>query len=163
MLAQTDSLTALYNRRAFYHLAEMEIVRSRRFARPFTIAYLDIDDFKSINDRFGHLAGDVLLHDFARLIASNLRETDIFARMGGDEFVVLLPETDQANARIVIHKLQAVLSEQWKLESSVQKVSIGVVTYRSAPASVDEMLLKADRAMYKAKSLGKSQAFFQII
>lgn len=161
MLAQTDPLTGVCNQRAFYRLAEIEISRSRRYAHPFMIAYLDIDNFKMVNDRLGHLAGDALLRDFARILTANLRQTDILARLGGDEFAILFPETGPEDARVVIHKLQAVLLEQWQFENLVQTVSIGVVTFPSFSGLVDEMLKDADRAMYSAKSLGRNRAYFQ--
>ena len=161
LLAQTDPLTGVYNRRAFYRLAEMEIFRSQRYAHPLTVVYFDIDNFKTINDRLGHLIGDTLLCDFTRVLGPNLRKTDILARLGGDEFVILFPEMEQGNVRSVIHKLQVVFSEQWRWENSGQTISIGVVTFMSAPATVDEMLAKADHAMYEAKSLGKNQVIFR--
>ena len=162
LLARTDSLTGAYNRRAFYGLAEMEILRSRRYSHPFTIAYFDLDDFKMVNDRFGHQAGDTVLREFTRIVQANTRETDLLARLGGDEFSILLPETDEAGAKKVIRKLQMTLSEKGDLESTWPTVSIGVVTFMSSPESVDEMLQVADSAMYKAKSLGKKQALFAL-
>jgi diguanylate cyclase (GGDEF)-like protein len=159
-LARTDSLTGAYNRRAFYSLAEMEILRSRRYSHPFTIAYFDLDDFKTVNDRFGHQVGDAVLREFARNIQANTRETDLLARLGGDEFAILLPETDEAGTKKVIRKLQMKLSEKGDLDSTWPTVSIGVITFMSSPGSVDEMLQVADRAMYKAESQGKNQALF---
>jgi len=161
-LAHTDSLTGAFNRRAFYRLAEIELLRSRRYFHPFTIAYFDLDDFKTVNDRFGHQVGDAVLHDFIEIVQANTRETDLLARLGGDEFVILLPETDQAGAKQAIRKLQMGLSREWNLESESLTVSIGVVTFTSSPGSVDEMLQVADNAMYKSKSLGKNQALFSL-
>jgi diguanylate cyclase (GGDEF)-like protein len=161
MLSRTDSLTGAYNRRAFYHLAEMEILRSRRFNRPFSVAYFDVDNFKETNDHLGHHAGDSLLCDFTNIINASTRETDLLARLGGDEFVILLPETDETGARKVINKLQLALSERWASDHSPQTVSIGVISFNSVPNTVDEILLQTDRAMYEAKVLGKNQAVFR--
>jgi diguanylate cyclase (GGDEF)-like protein len=160
LLAFTDSLTGAYNRRAFYRLAEMEMLRSRRYSHPFTIAYFDLDDFKTVNDHYGHQGGDTVLRDFIKILQTNTRDTDLLARLGGDEFVIILPETDGAGAKKAIHKLQLVLSKEWVLEKEILSVSVGVVTYKSPPKTVDKLLLPADRAMYKAKSLGKNQAVF---
>ena len=158
MRAGTDFLTGVYNRREFFRLAEREIFKSRRYPRPLTIVYFDIDGFKEVNDRLGHLRGDALLQEFSALLAASLRETDILARIGGDEFVILLSRTEEREARIVVQRIQAAIHN--RLDRSIGTVSIGVVTFPAPPDSVDGMIAQADLAMYNAKKLGKNRAYF---
>jgi GGDEF domain-containing protein len=106
-LARTDSLTGAVNSRLFYELAQMEINRSKRYEHSFTIAYIDLDNFKTINDQFGHLTGDQVLRTVVCYTKAQLRRTDVLARLGGDEFALLLPETSQESARIAISRLQS--------------------------------------------------------
>jgi diguanylate cyclase (GGDEF)-like protein len=152
-----DPLTGAANARAFRGRARDEIDRSRRYGRPFTLAYVDLDNFKAVNDRFGHSAGDNLLRLVTDNIRKNLRTTDIFARVGGDEFVLLLPETGPESARAVLDKLQD------KVTSSLQEakwpvtLSVGAVIYLSPPDSVDAMIVQADNLMYQVKHSGKNR------
>lgn len=151
-LARTDSLTGLPNRARIVELAGLEIERTRRHPRPLTFAYIDCDDFKSVNDRFGHPEGDDLLRGVARALQTGLRRIDTVARLGGDEFVVLLPETGLAAAIGVLAKLQGAVQAQtarWSV-----KISIGSVTFLRPPTSVDEMLRLADVLLYEAKREG---------
>src|SRR5215204_3593453 len=108
-LARKDFPTGVLNARFFHELAQMEINRSVRYKRPFTIAFIDVDNFKAINDTFGHTTGDTVLRIIATNVKAHLRKTDIVARVGGDEFVVLLPETDAQNAPAVISNMQRAL------------------------------------------------------
>jgi diguanylate cyclase (GGDEF)-like protein len=111
-LARTDYLTGAVNLRYFYELAQMEIDRLQRYGHPFTLAYIDLDEFKAINDQFGHASGDRVLYTVASSIKKNMRKTDICARLGGDEFALLLPETDQEFARLAISKIQGELLKE---------------------------------------------------
>src|SRR5437773_2624774 len=110
-LARRDALTGAPNARAFYELAGAEIARARRYIHPFSVAYLDLDDFKLVNDRLGHLAGDAVLRSVARALGGVLRASDVVARLGGDEFAVLLPEAGAAPARLATDKLRQALAE----------------------------------------------------
>jgi len=162
-LARTDYLTKLANARAFYESTELEIIRSRRYEHPFTLAYLDMDDFKAVNDKHGHSEGDRLLKTFGEAAERNLRETDLVARLGGDEFAILLPETDVGDAQIAIEKLrQALLSEMHK-NGWIVTFSIGVVTCLAPPDSVTEVLKRGDNLAYEAKKSGKNTVKYDVI
>lgn len=160
LLAHTDHLTDVPNSREFYFQVEAELVRANRSRRPLTIAYMDVDSFKQINDRFGHMEGDAILRTIAQSVLANIRKTDMVARLGGDEFAVLLPNTDQDGARSIMDRVQNKLAEQMQSTKPQATFSIGVVTFDSPPASVDELLHKADEAMYKVKTTGKNGMIF---
>jgi diguanylate cyclase (GGDEF)-like protein len=155
-LARTDALTSIANRRAFFEIAGSELSRMNRYKRPFTIAYVDLDDFKLVNDQFGHEAGDDLLRRVSGAIRSTIRSSDLIARVGGDEFAILLPETNEDQAKSVIEKINASLKETLPKRDPTTTFSIGVVTYVRPPATVDDMLKKADHMMYAAKREGKN-------
>lgn len=162
-LARIDPLTRVLNRRYLYEMAEWEINRSHRYNRAFSVAYLDLDNFKIINDQKGHHVGDNLLCVVAETIVDNVRCTDIVARIGGDEFVVILPETGEEDACAAIGKLQDKLMEQMTGRMWPVSFSIGLVTYNIAPASVDDMLKKADALMYSVKTGGKDGFKHEVI
>jgi len=154
-LARTDYLTQLANARSFYEATELEISRSRRYDHPFTIAYLDVDDFKAVNDKHGHTEGDRLLKTLGEAATGSLRETDLVARLGGDEFGILLPETNSDAAKIAIDKLRALLVNVMRSNGWLSTFSIGVVTCAIPPSSVSEVLNMADNLAYIAKANGK--------
>jgi diguanylate cyclase (GGDEF)-like protein len=156
-LARTDPLTGIVNRRAFLEMANIELRRALRFRHPLTLIYIDLDNFKNVNDRFGHSTGDVLLRSVANLINQNIREVDIFGRMGGDEFCIFLSETEQASAHTIATKLQNKLLDLVRKNCWPATFSIGVVTYSKTPISVEEMIKEADRQMYSAKEKGKNK------
>lgn len=155
-LASTDFLTGLLNRRAFMEDLEQEILRSKRYSFPFTLAYLDVDNFKQVNDRSGHAAGDLVLQAIAHTLNETLRATDITARLGGDEFAILMPQTKLSEADTVLSRLFQELSH---LPSATVHIgfSIGAVTFLTAPESADQALVRADRLMYTVKAKGKNQ------
>jgi len=155
-LARTDFLTAALNARFFHEMAQIEIDRSFRYQRTFTIAFIDVDNFKTINDTFGHTTGDTVLRAIATKIKTHLRKTDIIARVGGDEFVVLLPETDAQTAPVVISNMQRALLEEMDENGWPITFSIGVLTLTAPQLSVDEMLGRADQLMYVVKNGGKN-------
>ena len=155
-LARSDALTGAPNARAFYEVAGAEIVRARRYAHAFSVAYLDLDDFKLVNDRLGHLAGDAVLRSVARTLSGVLRASDVVARLGGDEFVVLLPEAGAAPARLATEKVRAALADVVPAHGWRMTASIGVATFLVPPESVDELLAAVDGLMYRAKQAGKN-------
>jgi len=155
-LARSDVLTGAPNARAFYEVADAEIARARRYTHPFSVAYLDLDDFKLVNDRLGHLAGDAVLRSVARALSGVMRSSDVVARLGGDEFVVLLPEASAASARLATEKLRRALADVVPAHGWRMTASIGVATFLVPPESVDELLGAVDRLMYRAKQAGKN-------
>lgn len=155
-LARTDFLTGVLNTRYFRELAQMEINRSLRYGHPFTVVYLDADNFKTVNDTFGHATGDTALQFIAGIVRTHVRKTDIVARMGGDEFVVLLTETDAQTAPVVISNMQRELLKAMGDNGWPVTFSIGVLTVTVPSLSVDEMLIRADQLMYRAKNEGKN-------
>ena len=155
-LARTDYLTGVANARYFAELAEAEFQRARRYQRPFTLSYLDIDNFKAVNDRFGHSTGDTLLRTVAETIRSRTRTSDLIARLGGDEFAILLPETGYEAAQAVVQKVRDSLLEVARQRTWPVSFSIGVVTCLEPPDSVDALIKVADRLMYSVKYSGKN-------
>jgi diguanylate cyclase (GGDEF)-like protein/putative nucleotidyltransferase with HDIG domain len=156
--ASTDALTGLLNRRGFHHITETELERSRRGHRPFSLLLGDCDYFKLINDRFGHHAGDEALQGIARLLDANKRRIDTAARIGGEEFALVLPETDQHEAYILAERLR---SRMRTLRGSAPvglTMSFGVASYPVHGASVDALLRAADEALYAAKALGRDRS-----
>lgn len=155
-LSRTDQLTGIANRRCFGELADAEIRRSRRYKDPFTVIYLDIDNFKTVNDTLGHSEGDLLLRQVAATITLSIRESDTVARLGGDEFGLLMPETGaEAAVTVATHlfaSLKADVEQHWPVT-----FSIGMVTYRIAPENTNEMIRIADQLMYEVKNAGKDE------
>jgi len=161
-MARTDYLTDLENRRSFFETVNAEINRSSRNNKPFTIAYLDADNFKSINDNFGHETGDNVLKVIALCIKKNIRKMDTAVRLGGDEFAILLPETNAEEAKHAVDKIYMLLVEFMKSQSFPVTFSIGVVTFTNIPKNADEMIRIADEMMYNVKSMGKNNIKYGI-
>lgn len=160
-IAGTDFLTGAANPRKFYEIVEAEISRSRRYERKFTIVYLDADNFKTINDNFGHHTGSELLVRVVKAMKRTLRSTDVVGRLGGDEFAVLLPETDKAQAQTVVGKLRCSLLSEMQSEGWQVTFSIGVLICVEPPATVDEVIKLADNLMYEVKKSGKDSAKYK--
>jgi diguanylate cyclase (GGDEF)-like protein len=161
-LARTDPLTGVANRRYFITLADMEINRARRYKHSFTVVYIDLDNFKTVNDHFGHSTGDALLRSVAHTIRNNIRATDIVGRLGGDEFAILLPEIGPEPAEVITHKVQKVNLDVMQKNEWPVTFSIGVVTFVSPPSTVDEMLKISDGVMYAAKKTNKNAIKYEI-
>jgi len=155
--ARTDELTGAANLRALRALAEGEIERSRRSGHELSLLYLDIDDFKSINDRLGHAAGDRALRNVGRALRRAARSVDTVARLGGDEFAVLMPEADSSDASVLADRLQRELAGMGASDGLPLSCSIGQVTYLVPPASSGELLRVGDELMYLAKTHGKDR------
>ncbi len=155
-LARIDNLTGAVNARFFAELVQMEIERSRRYNHPLSVAYLDLDNFKTVNDHFGHSTGDKVLYTVVKYAKNQLRKVDIVARLGGDEFAILLPETDQAEAQVAISKIQIELLDEMRRNNWPVTFSIGVLTCIEMPQTTDELIKKADNLMYSVKNGGKN-------
>jgi diguanylate cyclase (GGDEF)-like protein len=153
----TDALTHAVNAEFFYELTVRESEKSKRSRKPITLAYLDLDNFKSMNDTLGHHAGDVLLQALARLITENIRPSDVFGRLGGDEFALLLPETDRPAAETVLERLRDKVNREMETKDWRVTLSIGAITFWKTGLSVDEMVKRADDIMYLAKKSGKNR------
>jgi diguanylate cyclase (GGDEF)-like protein len=156
--ASSDSLTGLLNSRAFLQQAAAELARSRRHQHPISLAYLDLDNFKSINDSLGHSAGDRVLRQAGERLKSITRSTDILGRLGGDEFAILLPETSTEGAGAVAERLTAV---QLELSGQPGSFSGGIATADQLPATIEDLIAMADRLMYQAKASGKHLVLHQ--
>jgi len=161
-LSRTDPLTSLLNSRAFYEEGGRLLALCRRNGRPITMAYIDLDDFKTVNDRQGHQAGDDLLRRVAELLAASIRPSDISARLGGDEFAVLLPEAGRYEAAVTLERLRSLLADTFGSSQCAVTVSIGGVTFVTAPDSVEDMVQQADSRMYMAKTTGKNRIHLEI-
>jgi diguanylate cyclase (GGDEF)-like protein len=155
-LATQDQLTQVLNARAFADRLTHELERNRRYPRPLALLYLDLDDFKVINDSHGHQTGDAVLRLVADAMRSSVRQADVVGRLGGDEFAVLMPETDAHLADSAAKRLAAGLRNVFKGTPSVT-ASIGVVSCTATDANTDDLLRRADQAMYDAKRLGKDR------
>ena len=162
-LGRTDPLTTVPNRRAFYDLAELELNKARRYQKPLSVLYVDIDNFKKINDRLGHHIGDALLCSAAKMIKSNIRAIDIIGRFGGDEFVILLAETGPESVALVARKLRDKLLNLMQNRNWPVTFSIGAVTFENPPDSVEQLIIAADRQMYNAKMNGKNRIHYKVI
>jgi len=159
-LANHDPLTGISNRRYFVELASHEFDLTKRRSTPLSIAVMDVDSFKQINDRHGHAVGDEVLKSLCKAAKTFLRKTDIFARIGGEEFAILLPDTNlDAAAALAEHLRKSIAESRFMLSSGEisYAVSIGVTVMKSTDISIDDCLMKADGAMYKAKQNGRNR------
>ncbi len=159
-LAITDSLTGLHTRRHFFSLANKEIERTSRFKRPLTAIMLDIDFFKQINDTYGHSAGDQVLQSLARQCLQSVRSIDIVGRYGGEEFVIILPETDLEAGRVVAERLREAVEalEILTPRGSIRlTISLGVAIMQANQTSLEELLDNADQALLHAKRSGRNR------
>jgi diguanylate cyclase (GGDEF)-like protein len=155
-IAHKDYLTGALNSLFFYNVLQMEINRSLRYKNLFTIAYIDLDNIKTVNDEFGHATGDEVLCFVVNQIKNSLRKVDVVARLGGDEFALLMPETNQKSAQVVLSKLQHNILAGMQKNNWPVTLSIGVLTYIDTPPTANEAIKKVDDLMYSVKKSSKN-------
>ena len=160
-LASTDGLTGVYNHRSFQERLSQEIARADRYSRPLSVLMIDVDHFKVYNDTYGHPQGDIVLQDLARLLQEMSRTSDTIARWGGEEFAIILPETDSVGAQTIAQRLCEQVERypfpgQELMPGGTLTISIGVATYASA-SSKEALLQGADTALYTAKREGRNR------
>jgi len=155
-LSRIDSLTGAATRRAFYESLEGELSRLKRYGRPLSVAYLDLDNLKRVNDELGHEAGDAVLCAVSATVRKNLRKTDTVGRLGGDEFAILFSEADSDTARAAMNKFNHCLLEAMRQNQRPVTFSIGLVTCLKAATSAEGLMKKADELMYEVKKTGKN-------
>lgn len=162
-LSRIDALTGAMNRNAFYDIAGREISRLERYTHPLTVAYIDIDNLKIINYRFGHHIGDRLLCCVVDTMRRNLRKVDLVSRLGGDEFTILLPETGAEAAQVVLSRIRNVLLNMMEKNEWAVTFTFGTVTFLKAPSSVEEMMKKVGSVMYNGKDSGMNTIEHEIV
>jgi len=155
-IAAEDSLTGLYNRRKINELIQHEIERSERYQKGFSVIIMDIDYFKRVNDRHGHLAGDELLKMFAQILLDTIRHTDEVGRWGGEEFVVLCPETNMDGACLLADKIRQKIEHSTFNDYGKQTASFGIACYQEGD-TIDSIINHADEALYMAKNAGRNR------
>lgn len=160
LAARTDFVTGAVNARYFNELLQMEVERIRRYPHPITVVFIDIDNFKLVNDLFGHKMGDEVLRCIASELKSQLRSTDCIARLGGDEFALLLPSARQADAEVAISKVHNHLRAEMKRRNLPITFSMGAVTCVVAPFSAEQIINMADELMYEVKNSTKDDVRF---
>jgi diguanylate cyclase (GGDEF)-like protein len=164
-LALTDPLTGLQNRRSIFELGRIEFSRAQRMNRPFCCMMLDIDHFKQVNDNHGHQAGDLVLQEFAELCHRSIRDVDLIGRYGGEELIIILPETDRDTAVQVAERLRQSISEQRTRIDGKEigvTVSIGVATKDENTLHMEALIARADQALYIAKHKGRNRVAISV-
>lgn len=161
-LATTDFLTGIANRRQFFELGSKDMDRCRRYSRPISSIYIDIDNFKSINDIYGHKTGDALLSSVGAALKGSTRAIDLAARVGGDEFAVVLPEADYEGGRLVVARIQNNLREAARARNLPATFSIGAVTCANPSCDFETIVAMSDIMMYTAKKEGKNRVRHEI-
>jgi len=161
--ARSDELTGIPGERAFSYTAAAELQRARRYGRPLTVAYIDIDGFKELNERIGRAAGDAVLRSAARSLRRMLRASDVVARVGDDEFALLLPEASFSGAQGAIEKIRTHLPRALERGSHAPRFSIGAATFPVAPDTVDAMLGPALRQLERAKRKGPGSLEHEVV
>jgi len=153
--ATTDQLTGAWNRGQFEEFAKREIARLNRYGHPVSLVFVDLDDFKRVNDTWGHASGDEVLKGFCDVMRSCLRATDLLARWGGEEFIILMPNSDRMSARLVANRARSALEQHLFAHVGQVTASFGVATCRPGD-SINEWLARADAALYRAKVNGRN-------
>lgn len=159
-LSIRDPLTNALNNRGFLELAEREVYRSKRSGKALSIVFLDVDNFKLINDTYGHNAGDKLLISIVEFLHMHTRQGDLIGRIGGDEFILLFPDADQDMARMIVNKIRGVFTNDSEKMLYPVTFSMGVLTCLEPPPSVEDMIGMADKLMYKVKTGSKNGVIF---
>ena len=154
-ITSVDPLTKLYNRQYLFLKIKEELKRFERYTTTFSILMIDIDDFKAINDSFGHQKGDEVLSEFGNILDKSKRDLDICARYGGEEFMILLPHTDMKESFIIAERLRLLIAETFKIEPALT-ISAGIANCPESSSSLEALIKKADDALYKSKSAGKN-------
>jgi len=160
LAARTDFITGAMNARYFNELLQMEIDRIRRYPHPVTVVFIDADNFKLVNDLFGHKIGDDVLRSIATELKSQLRTTDFIARLGGDEFALLLPSTHRSQAEVVVARVHNHLRAEMRRRNLPVTFSMGSVTCLAPPHSPEQLISMADELMYEVKNSTKDDARF---
>lgn len=160
-LSRTDTMTGLLNVRGFYELAEQLFGVAVRHSRPIVLAYLDLDNFKQVNDQLGHSEGNKVLQAVGTKILASLRATDVAGRMGGDEFAIVLPETELAGAQAVFETLRKNILAETQQKNWPISLSVGVISFSAPTSNIDDAIRIADALMYQVKASGKNNIFYQ--
>jgi len=159
-ISETDPLTKIYNRRAIISFIEIEIQKSKNFESEYTLIMLDLDKFKRLNDKFGHLFGDEVLREVSKIVSYNIKDTDKFGRYGGEEFLILLPNTILSEGIIIAERLRRKIEEMTWENDVVVTASMGVIRNMKAD-NLDTSLERVDNLLYKAKNNGRNRVEFQ--
>jgi len=162
LLANTDPLTGALNRRSFNEQAEKKMIHAEVNKRPYTVVYIDLDNFKPVNDRLGHATGDLALRAVVDTIQKQIRLADFLARFGGDEFAILLSDIGPEDAKRIVQRLRKALLEKMDLHVWDITFSIGALTFLTMPHSVEEMVRLTDELMYEVKINGKNSIKYSI-
>ncbi|WP_423302867.1 GGDEF domain-containing protein [Deferribacter thermophilus] len=161
IMSETDQLTKIYNRRKIERKLNSEFMRYKRYKRVFSIILFDIDDFKSINDTYGHNSGDFVLIEVSNIVKESIRKSDSFGRWGGEEFIILCPETNGVNAKVLAEKIRERVSKHnFGLDRNVT-ISVGIAEMNDKIEELDALLSQADKNLYKAKKQGKNRCIFE--
>lgn len=160
-LSRTDGLTGVMNGRGFAEAAEKMFELASRHGRPTCLAYIDLDDFKQVNDQRGHSEGNKVLQTVGEILLKSVRRTEVAGRLGGDEFAIALPETNESGAQAVFNKLRINLAQAMQENNWPVGFSIGVISFDLPPANFDEAVRLADALMYQVKKNGKNNILFE--
>ncbi|MBA6287344.1 sensor domain-containing diguanylate cyclase [Colwellia sp. MB3u-4] len=161
-VSNIDSLTEIANRKLFETILNKEIIRAERYHHPLTLVMFDLDKFKDINDQYGHKVGDNILCIISKLVAQNIRDVDLFARWGGDEFVIIFPELSQKQAHQTSDKLREMIS-QYQIKDKISVTcSFGIAQYNSGD-SIDSLFKRVDKQLYISKAQGRNQVYSEVI